>query len=197
MPPRAVPRRPTTESPSFSAAEISRAFLQESRRRLRREYLPKLRDAVSGMSATDLWWRPNPRSNSIGNLLLHLNGNVRQWILAGVARRADRRDRDAEFAARGGIAPRALLAQLERTLHEVDGVLAKVRPQELLEERTIQGYTITVLQAVYHVVEHFSGHTGQILWVTKQRRNRDLGFYPALAPHRGARPRRARLRRYM
>jgi len=165
---------------------LARAFLAESRRRLRREYLPKLRQAVAPLTAAELWWRPNPHSNSIGNLLLHLEGNIRQWIVSGIGGRSDRRDRDGEFAAQTGTSARHLLARLGRTLGEVDAVLAGLEPDAMLERRRIQGYDITVLQAIYHVVEHFSGHTGQILYAVKLRRGRDLEFYPHLSPRRGA-----------
>jgi uncharacterized damage-inducible protein DinB len=175
-------------------AALAAAFIAESRRRLRGEYLPKLRRVVAPLSAAELWWRPNSRSNSIGNLLLHLDGNIRQWIVAGVGARTDRRDRDAEFAARDGASARTLLARLDRTLRTVDTVLARLGPHELLERRRIQGYDITVLQAVYHVVEHFSGHTGQILYAVKLRRGRDLDFYPHLAPGHSTGGASARLR---
>src|SRR5262249_11764142 len=166
-------------------AVLARAFLTEWRRRLRREYLPKLRAAVRDLRPADLWWRPNPRSNSIGNLLLHLEGNVRQWIVSGVARRPDVRDRDAEFLAARGAPASMLLARLERTIAAADRVLGRLTGRELLERRRIQGYDVTVLQAVYHVVEHFSGHTGQILYIAKARLDRDLAFYAHLDGPRG------------
>ena len=172
------------------AGAAALAFLAESRRRLRREYLPKIRRVTRGLPVRDLWWRPNAHSNSIGNLMLHLDGNVRQWIVAGVGGVADVRDRDAEFLAESGGDSRALLAQLDRTLVQADRVLARLRPQDLLAAREIQGYRVTVLQAVYHVVEHFSGHTGQILYAAKCRLDRDLELYTHLdGPQRRARRR--------
>lgn len=171
--------------------QVAGAFLDESRRRLRAEYMPKLRRAVSMLAPADLWWRPNPHSNAIGNLLLHLQGNLRQWILCGVGGRADRRDRDAEFAARRRTTGRMLVDRLARTVREADAVLAGLTVEQLLATRVIQGYRVTGLRAVYHVVEHFSGHTGQVLYIAKLRRDVDLGFYPHLAPRarRGTRPR--------
>jgi uncharacterized damage-inducible protein DinB len=174
---------------------LAATFVAESRRRLQDEYLAKLRTALRGMAPADLWWRPYPNANSIANLLLHLDGNVRQWILAGVGGARDQRDRDAEFAARSGDTGRVLLARLTHTLASVDRVLAQLGPNELLEQRTIQGYRVTVLQAVYHVVEHFSGHTGQILYIVQQRRRRRLGLYPHLEPVRRAAPGRPKARR--
>jgi uncharacterized damage-inducible protein DinB len=152
-------------------------FLRQSRRYLKGEYLPKIRRAVHGLSEEDLWWRPNPRSNSIGNLILHLAGNARQWVVAGIGQELDTRDRQAEFDGEGGLSGEELLDHLSRTLEVVDGVLAELSPEVLQEERVIQGLHTTVLGALFHVVEHFSMHTGQILYISKLRGDRDLGFY--------------------
>jgi uncharacterized damage-inducible protein DinB len=114
-----------------------------------------------------LWWRPNASSNSAGNLLLHLAGNVRQWIVSGVGGAPDVRTRDAEFAAHDGPPLSALLDQLDATCAEACAVLAALDPGALLAPRQIQGRTTTVFAAVYHVVEHFAGHTGQLILLAK------------------------------
>jgi uncharacterized damage-inducible protein DinB len=190
--PAAVRRAPR---PAITEQQAAAAFVAESRRRLGREYLPKLRHVLRGLTPEDLWWRPNPTSNSIANLLLHLDGNVRQWIVAGIGGAPDERDRDAEFLASGGANARTLLAHLTRTLREVDAVLARIGPETLLERRVIQGYPVTGLQAVYHVVEHFSGHTGQILYIAKLRLERDLALYTHLDGARRRKPAGAGRRR--
>jgi uncharacterized damage-inducible protein DinB len=146
---------------------IAASFLERSRFYLCREYPVKIRAAVEVMPADRLWWRPNEQSNSIGNLLLHLSGNVRQWIVSGVGGRPDVRKRNMEFAARGGATAAGMLDGLDATLREVDEVLRALLPGELLERRLIQGRDTTVFEAVYHVVEHFAGHTGQIIWIAK------------------------------
>lgn len=153
------------------------AFLERSRAYLSGEYLPKIRGALEVMSRDDVWWRPNPESNSVGNLVLHLAGNARQWICHGVGGQPDVRDRPAEFAAEEGPDGPQLLAHLESALVACDEVLAAVDPAHLHERRTIQGLDVSVLEAVYHVVEHFAGHTYQIIWVAKARSGRDLGFW--------------------
>jgi uncharacterized damage-inducible protein DinB len=152
-------------------------FLAQSRYFLGVEYPAKLRSAVLALPADKLWWRPDEHSNSVGNLLLHLNGNVSQWILSGVGRRAGSRDRASEFSARGGPPSQALLSDLENTLAEVDRVLAALNPGELLEPRAIQGRDITVLEAIYHVVEHFSMHLGQIVLLAKLHAPGSIAFY--------------------
>jgi uncharacterized damage-inducible protein DinB len=146
---------------------LADAFLERSRYYLCTEYPAKLAAAVAVLPADRLWWRPNDSVNSVGNLLLHLAGNVRQWIVSGVGGAPDVRDRGAEFAAQGGASADELLAQLNDVLRESGAVLDRLTPDALLEPRTIQGRTPTVLEAVFHVVEHFSTHVGQILWITK------------------------------
>jgi uncharacterized damage-inducible protein DinB len=153
------------------------AFIGESRRYLQNEYLPKIRRAVEGLTTEDLWWRPNRESNSIGNLILHLAGNVRQWVVGGIGGAPDVRKRQEEFDREGGITGEELLEVLEATLAEVDDVLADCSADRLGEERVIQGLNVTVLRALYHVVEHFSMHTGQIIYLAKLRSGKDLGFY--------------------
>src|SRR5262245_49446120 len=137
-------------------------FLETSREFLCTEYRIKLRAAVEALPADRLWWRPDELSNSAGNLLLHLNGNVSQWIVRGVGKREGSRDRAGEFAARSGPQAAVLLADLEGTLAEVDRILKALTPANLLEKRSIQGRDTTVFEAIYHVVEHFSFHLGQI-----------------------------------
>jgi uncharacterized damage-inducible protein DinB len=155
----------------------SQTFLECARYFLGTQYRTQIRLAVEALPEKDLWWRPNDQSNSVGNLLLHLNGNVRQWILGGVGKQQNDRHRAAEFAALSGPPAATLLADLDRTLDEVDRVLAALTEPELLEPRTIQGREISVLDAVFHVVEHFSGHLGQIILMAKLRAPGAITFY--------------------
>jgi len=156
---------------------IAASFLERSRYYLCREYPTKIRAAVETMPPERLWWRPDDRSNSVGNLLLHLSGNVRQWLISGVGGHPDVRKRNLEFAARGGASAAGMLDGLDATLREADGVLRVLLPSELLERRSIQGRDTTVMEAVYHVVEHFSGHTGQIIWIAKMSNPGAVRFY--------------------
>ncbi|HKP29633.1 MAG TPA: DUF1572 family protein [Gemmatimonadales bacterium] len=156
-------------------------FLLISRRYLRGDYLPKILVCLDKLGDEDVWWRMNEASNSIGNLVLHLSGNARQWIVSGVGGAPDSRKRQTEFDQRAVI-PRADLAgRLRSTMMEVDDTLAAVDPTRLLDTRKIQGLDTTVMGAIYHVVEHFSTHTGQIVMLTKQRTGTDLGFWEARA----------------
>lgn len=156
---------------------IGQVFIDQSRNYLSSEYLPKLRRCVQAITDEDLWWRPNARTNSIGNLLLHLAGNVRQWIVSGIGGESDTRERQKEFDADRERSREELVEMLEDTLGEVDRVLSQLRPERLLERRIIQGREVSVFEALYHVVEHFGMHTGQVIYVTKLRTGTDLQFY--------------------
>ena len=156
---------------------IATAFLKESRTLLVGDYLPKIERCVTLLTDEQVWWRANSASNSIGNLLLHLSGNVRQWIVVGLGGAVDKRDRDAEFAQRDVIPRDELLARLRETLHEADQTLADFADERLLDQFTIQGIETSALAAIVHVVEHFSMHTGQIILLAKMFTEIDLEFY--------------------
>jgi len=157
--------------------ECARAFLRQARKHLQEEFMPKIRTCVESLSEEQIWWRPNDKSNSVGNMVLHLTGNVRQWIIAGVGQTQDIRERETEFSEKGPIPKTELLNGLESTVKEALAVLEKVNLGKLLEIRHIQVYDTSVLQAIFHVVEHFSGHTGQIIYVTKLLKEEDCRFY--------------------
>jgi len=152
---------------------IARLFQKEVRRDLR-AYLRRVNRCLRLLDEKQIWWRPNAASNSAGNLVLHLCGNVRQWIISGLGGAPDRRDRDAEFAARGSVAGGALLRRLNSTMREADGVLRRLTPQTLARRYRIQGYHVTGLGAVAHVYFHFSYHAGQIIYITKLQQGRNL-----------------------
>jgi uncharacterized damage-inducible protein DinB len=149
--------------------DVAQNFLGESRQYLRGTYLTAIETSVAPLTDAQVWWRPNEASNSIGNLILHLSGNVRQWIVGGVGQRPNERNRQQEFDERGPIPKEQLLARLRTVLNEADAVLASLTEGVLTERREIQGHDTTVLKAIYHVVEHFSTHTGQILWIVKSQ----------------------------
>lgn len=152
-------------------------FLAQSREYLSGHYLPKILAAVEQLSDADIWWRPNENSNSVGNLLLHLTGNITQWIVGGVGGVPGDRNRAAEFDRRNPMNRAELLAHFTKAVHSADAALGRTGAASLAEPRTIQGRDVTVFSAIYHVIEHFSMHTGQILYIAKLRSGTDLGFY--------------------
>jgi uncharacterized damage-inducible protein DinB len=157
--------------------DTGQEFISRSRYHLVEDFLPKIERCLERLTGEQIWWRPNEQSNSIGNLLLHLSGNARQWIVCGVGGAPDSRDRDAEFAQRDVIARDDLHSALKRTLADVDATLAQFDANQLLERRSIQGLDVSVLEAILHVVEHFSMHVGQIVYITKQLTAQDMHFY--------------------
>lgn len=165
---------------SSAQPDVSHLFLAFSRHKLMEHYWPRLRSAVEPLSMEQVWWRPNAACNSIGNLVLHLNGNVRQWLVASFQRLPDERNRPYEFAAEGGMNAAELLDRLGATMSEADDVLAGLRDTDLTRPYEIQGYHVTGLEAVYQVVEHFGLHYGQITYIAKCLTARDLGFYREL-----------------
>ena len=142
-----------------------------------RQLTERIGTCLGKLNEEQVWARGHENENAIGNLVLHLCGNVRQWIIAGVGGQPDARARDAEFAARGGVTVADLNNRLRQTVDEAAGVIETVTPARLSQRLLIQQYDASVLEAIYHVVEHFSMHTGQIIFATKMLTGADLGFY--------------------
>ena len=151
-------------------------FVDYSVRKLR-QYEDRIGECLNRLTEAQVWDRSNDASNAIGNLVLHLCGNVRQWIGSGVAGRPDDRRREAEFAARGDVPIPDLRARLAGVIAEATADLEALPEADLLAKMTVQSYTLTKLEGIYHVVEHFSGHANQIVLLTKAHTNRALGFY--------------------
>lgn len=148
----------------------------ETRRVLVEIYPPRIIRCLKLLSEKEIWWRANRASNSVGNLVLHLQGNVRQWIISGIRDRPDIRDRDREFAETGPIPRRELLAGLRKTVSEADLVLKDVKEADLVRRFSIQGFDVTGFQVLSHVAEHFAFHAGQIIYATKLKLGKDLRF---------------------
>jgi len=157
--------------------DLAGLFLRKSVSLLRNDYLPKIERCLDKLDEEDIWWRPGKESNSIGNLMLHLSGNVTQWIIGGVASREYERRRQEEFDERGPIPRSELLGRLHRVLGEAETIITEQTPESLSSRRQIQDDDVTVLEAIYHVVEHFGMHTGQIISLTKLRGDEDLELW--------------------
>lgn len=159
---------------------VEREFLDFSADKLL-ELMDRIETCAAKLTPEQIWMRHSENENAVGNLLKHLNGNVRQWILHGLGGAADRRDRDAEFAARGGAEPKEMLDELRTTVNEAAKTIRALPPERLLEHGRTQGYERSGLGAIYHVVEHFAGHTFQVILLTKMFTGEDLGFYAHLS----------------
>jgi uncharacterized damage-inducible protein DinB len=154
-------------------------FLDYSARKLI-QLTDRIESSLDRLAEEQVWARGGDNENAIGNLALHLAGNVRQWIVSGVGGLPDTRERDAEFNARGGVFIPELKRRLRATVEEAAAVIRHLPASRLTERVTVQHYEVTLLEAIYHVVEHFSHHAGQILFATKILTGADLGFHSHL-----------------
>lgn len=153
------------------------AFLDRARRHLRDDYLPRLVIAVDSLGDEGIWRRANAHSNSAANLCLHLAGNARQWIVAGVGGAPDTRQRQEEFDATGGLSAAELVARTRLAFDDIDTALARVTPAMLGDHRHIQGHDTTVFAAIFHVCEHVAMHVGQVILLAKAWGNTPIAFY--------------------
>ena len=160
---------------------IEKDFLRISAEKLRRSG-SRIEDCVGRLNHEQIWTRNADNLNSVGNLVLHLCGNVRQWIGFGIGELADQRDRDGEFAARGGLEPAELIERARQTVSDAIGIIGNFDGARLLEKVTIQNHEVTKMEAIYQVVEHFAQHTGQIMFITKMFTGDDLGYFKHLNP---------------
>ena len=167
-------RKRSAKSGKPAQAAVGAEFIRTARRHLMGEYLPKFHACLDQLSDDDVWWRAHESDNSIGNLMLHLSGNMRQWIVAGLGGREFARDRDKEFSERRKIPKEELLDLFEKTVQDVDAVLGSFDPMRMTEVRHFQKWDYTCLYAIFHVVEHVSQHMGQIIYITKLKKAIDL-----------------------
>jgi uncharacterized damage-inducible protein DinB len=158
---------------------LDQIFLDCSIRRLRLS-VDRIDKCVSRLTEEQVWMREHASENAVGNLLLHLAGNIRQWLIAGVGGKPDIRDRDSEFNAQTGPSKSELVAQLRAIVEEACKVIAPLTPERLTERVLVQKYDVTVLEGIYHVVEHLAQHTGQIIFATKMLTGEETGFYTHL-----------------
>ncbi len=159
---------------------IEQAFLNYSADQLL-TFCGRIEDCLGRLSEDQVWMRNSDNQNAVGNIVLHLAGNVRQWIIGGVGGQPDNRDRASEFAARGGLKPAELEAKLKITVAEGADVIRNLPVERLAERKVIQKfYDVTIMEAIYHVVEHFAMHTGQIIFATKLLTGEDLKYYEHL-----------------
>ena len=156
--------------------EVSTEFIKQSL-----DYFhantPRIEKCLDELSEEEVWRSPNAESNSIGNLILHLCGNISQWIISGIGGEEDDRERDEEFVPDQNISKSDLLDRLKKTTSKASNIMSSLDDRELLRVRRVQCYDMSAIGIIIHVVEHYSYHTGQIAYWTKAIRNADLGFY--------------------
>lgn len=155
---------------------LAQNFIQQATMHFN-ENLPRVEKCFAQLTEEQIWQRPNENSNSIGNLVLHLCGNIRQWVISSIGAQDDIRQRDIEFSTESGFTKAELYEKLHSTIEEAVQTIQNLQESELLEIKSVQGYTYSALGNIFHVVEHLSYHVGQIAYWTKVMADKDLGFY--------------------
>jgi uncharacterized damage-inducible protein DinB len=167
-------------------ASVGRAYLVVAGHQLL-EATAKIEHCLNQLSDEQMWWRPTRSQNSIANLLLHLCGNVRQWIISGVGGEPDIRRRPTEFSEQGPISKAELLRRLDDTVQQAARVLKNASTQDLLKHRRIQGSDRTGLTAIFDSVAHFQGHTQEIICLTRMQLGEAYQFnWSPSTPEEGA-----------
>lgn len=154
---------------------LAKIFCNDARSQFEK-YTPRIVRCLQLLSEKEIWWRPNDASNAAGNIVLHLCGNVRQWIISALGGAPDFRERDKEFSERGPVPRQVLISQLRSTVKQACWTIDSLPSKTLSQEFEIQGFRVSGFVAIAHVYEHFAYHTGQIIYLTKLKRGKDLRF---------------------
>jgi uncharacterized damage-inducible protein DinB len=160
--------------------EVRNLLIAEFDKRVFEESYERIYRCISLIDEKDLWRSPSPGIPAIGNLILHLCGNARQWILSGLGGRPDNRDRDQEFVAQTKIKKAELVFLLENMRSNLRQTLEELDPQQITDLHVVQGFEVTGFSVIVHVIEHFSYHTGQITTLTKFLTNKDTAYYSGI-----------------
>lgn len=159
--------------------EFRKEFIEQAIDRIE-ESAHKLETCINELDPGEVWKRPNENSNSIGNIVLHLCGNIRQYAISSLGNLPDVRERDKEFTATGGLDQEELKKKFLSTVREAKDIILNISDQEMLRKRQVQGYTHSGIGIILHVTEHLSYHTGQIIFWVKMLKNKDMGFYAGI-----------------
>ncbi len=167
---------------------VGRAYIGLARKHLS-DKIGRIEHCVAQLDDEQVWWRPHESMNSVGNIVLHLCGNLRQWVVSGVGGVPDTRDRPAEFAERGPLAKGELIRRLEAVVAEADAAVVGLDESRLLEPRRIQGFDETVLSAIWGALEHLGGHAQEVVYITRLRLGDRYRFaWTPTTPEQGAGP---------
>ena len=154
---------------------VTKEFIEQSIRRFE-ENTPKIEKCLAELTEDELWQRPNPSSNSTGNIILHLCGNITQYVLSSLGNTEDKRERDKEFSSTRVLQKAELMDKLKTTVTAAVKIMRSLDNDAMLQKHSVQGYDLTAIGIIIHVVEHYSYHTGQIIFWTKLIKDKDLGF---------------------
>lgn len=158
---------------------MTNEFIEQAISRME-ENTVKIQKCMADLNEDEIWKRPNRSSNSTANIILHLCGNITQYIMSSLGKTEDNRERDKEFSAQGGMNKQALTDKLEKTIQQAILVIRTIDADELLSKKSVQGFELSGIGIILHVVEHYSYHTGQIIFWTKLLKDKDMGFYATM-----------------
>jgi hypothetical protein len=147
-------------------SQVAAAYIAAVRHSLNHS-LVKIKHCFDQLDDSHMGWRPFEEQNSLTNLILHLCGNIGQWIISAAGNVPDHRNRPAEFATRTPLPKSELLARLTDTINKADQVVSRLTPQELVQPRRIQATETNVLAAIFDCVRHLEGHTHEIVYITR------------------------------
>lgn len=156
---------------------VDKMLIRETKRRIFQESIPRIKKCLNILSDEEIWQWANSHTPSIGNLVVHLCGNVRQWIGTGLGKLPDDRIRDREFEETSKVSKDELVQLLNDLQTDIEEVLDKLSKDTWTQPISVQGFNETGLSVLVHVIEHFSYHTGQIAYYTKVLKDTDLNFY--------------------
>ncbi len=156
--------------------EFGEAYIEWCRFRLMNQYWPRVERCVSELTEEEVWWRQHETNNSVGNLILHLTGNLKQFVLSGVGGKKDTRNKEMEFSERKGISKQDLISGLKHALLDADDTFSRLDAARLLETTTVQDRERPIFEILAVVVEHFALHCGQIIYITKLKTGKDMKF---------------------
>ncbi len=160
--------------------KIQDLLKQQFHERVVEESLPRIFQCLDILSHKEIWYKHNANTNSIGNLVLHLCGNVKQYIISGIGGQADTRERDIEFQDVHTYNAQDLKEKISGVLLEADAIVSKMPEELFVQKKSIQGFDHNYVSILVHVIEHLSYHVGQITFYTKYVKDVDTGYYSGL-----------------
>jgi uncharacterized damage-inducible protein DinB len=152
-------------------------FITEIKKRLIGECQERTLRCLDLLTDEEIWYRPNEHSNSVGNLVLHLCGNVTQWLFSTLGNEPDYRTRQQEFDERGPIARKILQAKVRDLMQKAESIIDGLTPGQLEKIYSVQGYQESGVAILIHITEHFSYHVGQMTYYVKAKKDLDTGYY--------------------
>lgn len=161
-------------------AQLHQSILTETRRRLFEDSISRTKKCLNFLSDEDIWYKPNENSNSVGNLVLHVCGNARQWLLSGLGGAEDIRQRQTEFDEKGPLPKAELFKHLDDLQVDLEILFSRIQPEDLVKIYGVQGFNESGFGIIMHVVEHFSYHVGQMTYFVKARKDLDTGYFEGM-----------------